>query len=177
MQGSRINLCYCIKRMEAATMNWFKYFFLIFWQHLKIPRHTFFRTWLQALKPEFGNQVSSRYFWYIITRTADLLVTRDLTFLFVLQNIHHNRIRSFIHSLMSQCTVRKFRMWLKYPLVQKFIRTPIWVIQIHQMGWLDSLLHYSKVPNNRAPPLIIFGKIFRTPPLLLEPPCLLIFDY
>ena len=24
--------------------------------------------------------------------------------------------------------------------------------------------NYSKVPNNRAPPLIIFGKIFRTPP-------------
>ena len=36
---------------------------------------------------------------------------------------------------------------------------------------------YSKVPNNRAPPLIIFGKIFRTLPLLLEPSRLLIFDY
>ena len=36
---------------------------------------------------------------------------------------------------------------------------------------------YSKVSNNRAPPLIIFRKIFRTPPLLLEPPLLLIFDY
>ena len=32
------------------------------------------------------------------------------------------------------------------------------------------LNRYSKVPNNRAPPLIVFGKIFRTPPLLLEPP-------
>ena len=39
------------------------------------------------------------------------------------------------------------------------------------------LYTYSKVPNDRAPPLIIFGKIFRTPPLLLEPPRLLIFDY
>ena len=28
-----------------------------------------------------------------------------------------------------------------------------------------------------APPLIIFGKIFRTLPLLLQPPRLLIFDY
>ena len=130
MQESRINLCYCIKRMEAATKNWFKYFFLIFWQHLKIPRHTFFRTWLQALKPEFGNQVSSRYFWYIITRTVDLLVTRDLTFLFVLQNIHHNRIRSFIHSLKSQCTVQKFRK------ISYVIKVPL-SSEVHQNPYLS----------------------------------------
>ena len=48
-----------------------------------------------------------------------------------------------------------------------------------QLRWiLKNNPIYSKVPNNRGPPpLIIFGKIFRTPPLLLEPPRLLIFDY
>ena len=34
---------------------------------------------------------------------------------------------------------------------------------------IQNEIQYSKVPNNRAPPLI-FGKIFRTPPLLLESP-------
>ena len=43
--------------------------------------------------------------------------------------------------------------------------------------FMFTYLKYSKVPNNRAPPLIIFGKIFRTPSLLLEPPRLLVFDY
>ena len=41
--------------METATKNSFKsYSFLIFQEHLKIPKHIFFGTWFQALKPEFG---------------------------------------------------------------------------------------------------------------------------